>query len=161
MTVLDGDLELAPLNGDARPLSEWLTTFPLLVGAIDPYTHQSSWLLDTMHRLFHHFRGAGVRVAWLATADADGTAKFLGQYAEDFLTFADPDYAAVKGLGLDTLPAVALVRQDGSIAASAEGWNPAGWRIVSEALSEMTDWTPITVPGPADPAPYPGTPVAS
>lgn len=161
VTALDGDLELAPINGDARPLEEWLTMFPLLLGAIDPYTHQSSWLLDTIHRVFHHYRGAGVRVAWLATADSDGAKQFLGPYADDFLAFADPEYAAVKGLGLETLPALALVRQDGSMVASAEGWDPAGWRTVSEALGEITGWTPLTIPGPADPAPYPGTPLAS
>ncbi len=131
----------------------------MLVGAIDPYTHESSWLLDTVKRVFHHYQGAGVRVAWLATGPADGVSGFLGPYAEEFLTFADPDRVAVKALGLTTLPALTLVRQDGTISASAEGWDPAGWRVVSETLAEQTGWTPISVPGPKDPAPYAGTPV--
>ncbi len=131
----------------------------MLVGAIDPYTHESSWLLDTVKRVFHHYRGAGVRVAWLATGPADGVAGFLGPYAEEFLTFSDPDRVAVKALGLTTLPALTLVRQDGTISASAQGWDPAGWRTVSETLAEQTGWTPISVPGPKDPAPYAGTPV--
>ena len=159
MAALDGDPDLDPINGQARPFSEWLTTFPMLLGAIDPYTHESSWLLDTIHRVFTHYRGAGVRVAWLATAPADGTRKFLGPYADDFLTFTDPDYAAVKALGLGTLPALAFVKQDGTVAATAEGWDPTGWREVSEAIEVITDWTPIAIPGPGDPAPYAGTPV--
>lgn len=131
----------------------------MLLGVIDPYTHESAWLLDTIKRVFHHYREAGVRVAWLATAPAEGVTGFLGPYATEFLTFADPDRAAVKALGLASLPALALVRQDGTIAASAEGWDPDGWRAVSDALEGLTDWTPITIPGPKDPAPYAGTPV--
>lgn len=159
VATLDGDPDLNPLNGDPRPFSDWLTTFPMLVGAIDPYTHESSWLLDTIKRLFHHYRDAGVRVAWLASGPADGVSSFLGPYAEEFLTFSDPDRVAVKALGLSTLPALALVRQDGEILASAEGWDPVGWRAVIDAVDGLTGWTPISVPGPKDPAPYAGTPV--
>ncbi|MFT7474149.1 MAG: hypothetical protein ACI81L_001070 [Verrucomicrobiales bacterium] len=131
----------------------------MLVGVIDPYTHQSSWLLDTMKRVFHHYREADVRVAWLAAGPPDGVAAFLGAYAEEFLTFADPDRTAIKALGLTTLPALALVKQDGSIASSAQGWDPSQWRTVAEATESLTAWTPISVPGPKDPAPYAGTPV--
>ena len=158
MATLDGDPELDPINGDARPFSDWLTTFPMLVGVIDPYTHESAWLLDTIKRVFHHYRGAGVRNVWLATAPSEGVQSFLGPYAEEFLTFADPERAAVKALGLTTLPALALVKQDGTIAATAQGWDPDAWREVTEALERLTDWTPIPVPGPKDPAPYAGTP---
>lgn len=157
--MLDGDPDLNPLNGEARPFSDWLTTFPMLVGAIDPYTHESSWLLDTIKRVFHHYKDAGVRVAWLATAPEDGVKSFLGPYAEEFLTFADPDRSAVKALGLSTLPALAWVRQDGTIVDAAEGWDPAKWRVIAETLAEQTGWTALGVPGPKDPAPYAGTPV--
>lgn len=159
METLDGDPDLDPINGDARPFSEWLTTFPLLVGAIDPYTHESSWLLDTIKRIFHHYSGAGVRVAWLATGPADGVKSFLGPYADEHLTFTDPDRAAVKALRLETLPSLVLVRQDGTITGVCEGWDPAGWREIIDALAQQVGWTELTLPGPKDPAPYPGTPV--
>ena len=136
--MLDGDPDLNPINGDARPFSDWLTTFPMLVGAIDPYTHESSWLLDTVQRVFHHYRDAGVRVAWLATAPPDGVTSFLGPYAEEFLTFSDEDRVAVKALGISTVPALALIRQDGEIVASAEGWDPKSWREVTSTLDELT-----------------------
>lgn len=160
VAVLDGDPDLDPINGDPRPFTDWLTTFPMLVGAIDPYTHESSWLLDTIRRVFAHFREAGVRVAWLATAPPEGTKAFLGPYAEEFLTFSDPDATATKALGLTMLPALAFVKQDGTIAAVAEGWDPDGWRDVTDAIEAITDWTSIAIPGPTDPAPYAGTPVA-
>lgn len=158
--MLDGDPELNPINGEARPFSDWLTTFPMLVGAIDPYTHESSWLLDTVHRLFHHYRGAGVRVAWVVTADVEGTKSFLGPYSEEFLTFSDPSSAAVKALGLTAMPGAAVIRQDGEVLALANGWDPAAWRGVSEEVGRLTNWTPLNLPGPKDPAPYAGTAIA-
>ncbi len=157
VAALDGDPELTPLNGDARPFSDWLTTFPMLVGTIDPYTHESSWLLDTMHRIFHHYKDSDVRVVWMATAPVEGAKQFLGPYADDYLSFADPDYTAAKALGLTTLPALTLVKQDGSIAASTEGWDPKAWRSLAGTLSDLTGWTPLAIPGPKDPAPYAGT----
>jgi len=104
---------------------------------------------------------AGVRVAWLATGPVDGVASFLGPFGDEFLTFADEDRSAVKALGLKTLPALVLVRQDGEIMGSAEGWDPKGWREISEMLADQTGWTPISVPGPKDPAPYSGTPAGT
>ena len=157
MAVLDGDPDLDPINGNPRPFSDWLTTFPMLLGVIDPYTHESSWLLDTFERVFHHYRDAGVRVAWLATGPTDGVSGFLGPYGERFLSFADPDAVAAKALGLETLPALVLVKQDGTIAAAAEGWDPAAWSTVTETLDGLTGWTPLNIPGPKDPAPYAGT----
>ena len=159
MAVLDGDPDLNPINGDPRPFSDWLTTFPMLVAAIDPYTHESSWLLDTIKRVFHHYSGADVRVAWLAAGPVDGVKSFLGPYADEHLTFTDPSRTAIKALGVQTLPALVLVRQDGTISASSEGWDPTGWRSVIDSLANQVAWSELTLPGPKDPAPYPGTPV--
>lgn len=161
MASIDGDPDLDPINGDARPFSDWMTTFPILAGVIDPYTHESAWLLDTIKRIFAHYSGAGVRVAWLATGPADGVSKFLGPYAEEFLTFADPDAVAAKAIGVETLPALVLIRQDGEIAASAEGWDPKAWRQVIDTLDDLTGWSGLAVPGPKDPAPYTGTALQS
>ena len=43
-------------------------------------------------------------------------------YAEEFLVITDPDRELVKGFGLGALPALVHVRQDLSIAGSAEGY---------------------------------------
>ncbi len=152
------ETKLNPLVGDARPLSDWLTTFPLILGVIDPYTHESGWLLDTFERIFHHFRGSDARVSWLVTSNEAGAKKFLGPLAEEYLTFADPDRTMVKSLDLETLPALVVIKQDGSIVASAEGWDPSTWRPVTEMLASLTHWSRPTIPSDGDPVPYPGTP---
>jgi hypothetical protein len=157
-TAPDAQVVLDPIQGDAYSLEDWLTTFPLVLVILDPYTHQSSWILDTAARVLANFRGADCRVGWLVTADKDGARQFLGPLANEFLTFADPDRNLVRALGLQSLPAFVALRQDGSVLGAAEGWAPDAWREVAQALVELTSWSRPNIPAPGDPNPYPGTP---
>jgi hypothetical protein len=155
-----GDLTLAPLNGEAQPLSGWLLTFHLALVALDPYTRESAWLIDTAWRILETFREADCRVCFLVTGTADEAREFLGPFAEKLLVFADPDRTAVKALGLNELPAFVHLRQNGSIAGAAEGWDPEEWRAVAEGLAGAMRWSRPPIPLPGDPLPYAGSPAA-
>ena len=150
--------ELDPLQGDPRPLDEWLTTFPLALTVIDPFTHESSWILDSARRVMAEYQGSACRMAWLCCGTDDQAQQFLGPLGEETLTFTDPDRAMVKALGLETLPAFVLIRQDGSVAAAAEGWDPETWRDVAQALADLTQWSRPQIPAAGDPVAFPGTP---
>ena len=153
------DLELKPLTDDeSHTLQEWLTTFHLVTVVLDPFTAQSARLLPTVGRILRVYDDADCRVAITVTCEEIGARQFLGPYASEFLTFADPDRKAVKAFGLTTLPAIVHVRQDLSIGGAAEGWDPEGWREVTENLSRAMSWGRPVIPAPRDPAPYPGTP---
>lgn len=152
------DLMLTPLQGDARPLEEWLTTFHLASVVLDPYTNESAWILDTARRVLAKFSGSSVRVNWVVTCDPDEARQFLGPMADEFLTFVDPDRTFVKGLDLETLPAFVFLRIDGTVVAHAEGWDPAAWRSVADAIAEATSWSSLQIPGPGDPVAFRGTP---
>jgi hypothetical protein len=158
VTEAPADLELAPLNGTARPLRAWLTTFHLVAAVLDPYTAESAWLLPTVSRIFRVYDQADCRVGIIVTCSPNEATQFLGPYAKEFLTFADPDRKVVDGLGLERLPALVHVRQDLSIANAAEGWNPDEWRAVTDTLSKAMSWSRPVVPGVGDPAPYAGSP---
>ena len=158
VTEASADLELAPLNGTARPLPAWVTTFHLVAAVLDPYTSESAWLLPTVARIFRVYDQADCRVALIVTCSAEEATQFLGPYAKEFLTFADPDRAVVKTLDLSHLPALVHIRQDLSVAGIAEGWNPAAWRDLTDNLSHAMSWTRPVIPTETDPTPYPGTP---
>ncbi len=153
------DVELHPLHGDARPLSDWLTTFPLVPVVLDPYTHESAWILDASKRVLETFSEADCRPCWILTCSADDARRFLGPYADEMLAFADPDRRVARGLGVETAPAFLLVRQDGQVVAKAEGWDPDEWRDVAEEVVRLTAWSRPVIPGPGDPAPFAGTPI--
>jgi hypothetical protein len=152
------DLVLDSLRGDGYPLRDWLTAYPLLLVALDPYTHESAWILETAGRYLDHFSPADIRVGWLATTDDDGCRQLLGPWADRFLTFPDPDREAVLAFGLERLPGLVHVRADG-ILEVANGWDPRAWREVAAKLAKILSWTKPAIPRPGDPTPYAGTPV--
>jgi hypothetical protein len=161
MDEVSGELELAPLQGQARPLRAWLTTFHLVTAVLDPYTSESAWLLPTVARIFHVYADADCRMAITVTCSAPEAREFLGPIAEEFLTFADPDRKLVAGFGLTRLPALVHIRQDLSIAGLAEGWQPGEWRDVTDRLSKAMSWSRPVIPDVGDSAPFVGTPAAS
>ncbi len=154
------DLPLAPINGDARTIAEWVTTFQLAAVIVDPFTNESAWILDTAGRLLLHFREADCRVAFIVTGTAEEARQFLGPWADKVLTFADPGRDSVKALGLNELPAFVQVRGDLHVAAAAEGWDPEQWHQVALSLADNMSWSAPLVPAQGDPSPYAGSAAA-
>jgi hypothetical protein len=151
------DLRLTSLNGEPRTIAGWLTTFQLAVVVLDPFTNESAWLLETSGRILTHFTGADCRVAFVVTGTAEESRQFLGPWADKVLTFADPDRAVVKALGLNELPAFLQIRGDRHVPAAAEGWDPLEWRTVANALAKNMSWSAPLIPAETDPSPYAGT----
>ena len=152
------DTILRPINAPARPLSQYLTTFHLVMVVLDPFTNESAWILETAGRVLTTFSQADCRVGWLVAGSAEECREFLGPWADRFVTFADPDREAITGLGLERLPALVHLGMDASVVASAEGWHPATWQVVADELAQMLLWKGPRLPAPSDPAPYAGTP---
>ena len=152
------ELSLAPINGEPRTIAEWVTTFHLAMVVLDPFTLESSWLLDEAGRILTEFSAADVRVAWLVTGTAAEARQFLGPWADEVLTFADPDRTAVKALGLTTLPAFVHIDNAVKVAAAAEGWDPIAWRAAVDELATVLSWNRPPIPGPKAPGPFPGSP---
>ena len=154
------DLTLDPLGGEPRTVAEWLTTFHLCVVALDPFTNESSWLLETAGRLLAAYSAADVRVAFLVTGTDDEARRFLGPWVDQVLVFADPQRTAVAGLGLQALPALVHLNTSGAVEDSAEGWDPDAWRRVAENLSRILGWSRPLIPAPGDPTPFAGSPAS-
>jgi hypothetical protein len=154
------DLVLEPINGEPRTIAGWLTTFQMAAVVLDPFTNESSWLLDTAGRVLLHFREADCRVAFIVTGTADEARQFLGPWADKVLTFADPGRATVRALSLNELPAFVHIRGDRTVAAAAEGWDPEQWRKVAESLAENNSWSTPLIPANGDPSPYAGSAAA-
>lgn len=154
------NLSLAPINGDPKTIAEWVTTFQLAAVVLDPFTNESSWIIDTAGRVLMHFREADCRVAFIVTSTAAEARQFLGPWADKVLTFADPRREAVTALGLNELPAFVQVRGDLHVAAAAEGWDPQEWRAVAASLAKNMSWSAPLIPVYGDPSPYAGSAAA-
>ena len=154
------DLVLAPINGAARSIEEWLTTFQLAAVLLDPFTNESAWILETAGRILRHFIQADCRCAFVVTGTAEEARQFLGPWAEQVLTFADPDREVVKALGLNELPAFVQIRHDLHVESVAQGWDPLEWRTVAQKLAKDMSWSAPVIPLPGDPSPYAGSAAA-
>jgi hypothetical protein len=152
------DLLLHAVGSEPRTMRAWLTNFHLCVVALDPFTNESSWILDTAGRVLSEYAAADTRAAWLVTGTADEAKQFLGPWADRLLAFADPEREAVKALGLVELPAFVHVNMSGAVEGAAEGWHPEAWRDVAENLSRILSWNVPVMPTASDPAAFNGTP---
>ncbi|MEM7092820.1 MAG: hypothetical protein AAF567_07450 [Actinomycetota bacterium] len=159
-TAPSPEISLDPLQGDPRPLGDWVTTFHLATVILDPFTHESSWIIDTAARVLANYNAADVRTAFVVTGNDDEVRQFLGPIAEQFLTFSDPDRALVRSLELDALPAFVHLDHALNVVGSAEGWHPNNWWKVCKTLSEQMSWSTPVLPEAGDPPPYAGTPAA-
>jgi hypothetical protein len=155
---ISGELVLTPLNGEGRTLDEWLMLFHLVVVVLDPYTNESSWILKTAGRALKHFDGAGARVGFVMTSDEEDSRYFLGPWANELLTFADPDRELVKALEIETLPALIHLKQDRNPAGIAQGWDPKEWDAIFKGLAKMMRWNAPLVPATGDPIAFEGSP---
>jgi hypothetical protein len=157
MATLPPDLVLHQLGKKDRTAADQLKLFHLALVVLDPYTYESSWLLETGARILSNFAGADVRAAFLLTCDEAGATEFLGPHTDEFMCFVDPDREVVKALGLKELPAFVHVALDLTIVGTAEGWDPETWRPIIENLADVMSWSRPQVPKPGDPVPFEGT----
>ncbi len=157
VAVAPDEMILDSIRGKGFPVRDWLTSFPLLMVALDPFTNESAWILDRAATLLRHFQPADVRTAFLVAGSDDECRQFLGPLAEEFLTFSDPKGQAIADLGIAYLPALAVVRPNLELQ-TADGWNPTGWHSIVEPLADILSWSLPLIPAPNDPAPFRGTP---
>lgn len=160
VATVSPELTLDPIGGEPRTIEEQTALFHLVVVALDPYTYESSWLLETAGRILEEFLGADCRVAWLVTAPEADAKAFLGPWSERILTFCDPERKLVAGLDLSELPALVHIGNDLSVVGKADGWDPAEWRAITDNLAEMMSWSRPAFPKPGDPVAFAGSPAA-
>jgi hypothetical protein len=127
--------------------------------AVDPTNARSRWVVPTAARVLTEYEQADCRVAWLVAGDAGDAHRFLGRWATDVLTFADPALTAVRGFGLQTLPAIVHLGMDGTVVNAVEGWDPPAWRNLTSELSRQMGWSRPLLPGPGDPGAFAGAPL--
>jgi hypothetical protein len=119
---------------------------------------ESAWVLTVAARILRTFRDSAARVNFLVTAGTDDARAFLGPLADEFLVFVDADRTVVRALGLDTLPAFVFVLEDGTVGASAQGWDARSWAQVADVIATTTAWSRPVLPVAGDPASFAGSP---
>ncbi|MGZ4801793.1 MAG: hypothetical protein ACXV9P_04250, partial [Acidimicrobiia bacterium] len=81
--------------------------------------------------------------------------RILGDEELNQATFVDPDRTLVASLGLEHLPAFVFLRQDTTVGAATEGWDPAEWQRVAKEVARAMAWSVPEVAPPGEPIPTP------
>jgi hypothetical protein len=157
-TQISLDVKLKAIDREPLTLGDWLTTFQMAAVVLDPYTHESAWVLDSARRILGHFSGADCRVCFIVEGTEDEARQFLGPITDEFLTLSDEERAIAKGAELTELPAFLHIAHEGTVVGSAEGWNPPAWRAVAVGLGRRMSWSHPPIPAAGDPVAYPCSP---
>jgi hypothetical protein len=154
----DPNLKLTSTKGVTRTLDDWLTMFHLCVVVLPPRP-EAAVFIPIARRIFQVFGDADCRTALCVVGNEFIARGVLGDAEDEYLSFVDADGAFVEALGLTHLPAFVHLRQDTTLVAAAEGWDPAAWQSVAKEIGKSMAWSVPVVAGAGDPAPTPGWPV--
>lgn len=136
----DPSLEVSDLQGQTRTLDDWLTMFHLCLVVLPDRPEASRWR-PVIAKLSSVFGDADCRIAVCVPGNDLIARKILGDDADRYLVFTDPDRALVSSLGLEHLPAFVHLRQDTTLVAAAEGWDVQEWQRVAVGLGAAMQWT--------------------
>jgi hypothetical protein len=146
----DPAIALTTTRGVTRTLDDWTTMFQLCLVVL-PARAEATAFVPVAERIFATFGDSDCNCAFLVTGEAEIARRMLGPLEEQVLTFADPELALVGSLGLERLPALVQLRQDTTVGACAEGWNPTEWQRAVRSLAKDMAWTVPEVSGADDP----------
>jgi hypothetical protein len=154
----DPNVKLTSSKGVTRTLDDWSTMFHLCLVVLPPRP-EAARFVPIARRIFQVFGDADCRTAYCVVGNEFIAKGVLGGAEDEALTLCDPDGEFVASLGLTHLPAFVHLRQDTSLAAVAEGWDPVEWQRVAKELAKAMDWSHPEVAGHGDPTPFAGWPV--
>jgi hypothetical protein len=157
-TSPDPTLKVSSLKGVTRALDDWATMFHLCLVILPGRPEASAWI-PVARRIFRTFGDADCRTAFCIVGPDAVARRVLGDAADDGLVFVDRDGALVASLGITRLPAFVHLRQDTSLVAAVEGWDPTEWQRLARGLGRAMAWTVPEISGPGDPAPGTDWPV--
>jgi hypothetical protein len=150
----DPSLELTTLRGVTRTIDDWTTNFHLALVILPGRPEGAAWV-RVGRRIAEVLGGSDCRPAFMVVGNERAARRVLGGAADSYLCFLDPEGVAVKGLGVEKLPAFVHVRLDTTVEA-AEGWDPNAWDDAVERLAKEMHWTKPLIPAPGDPVPFAG-----
>ena len=96
-------------------------------------------------RIFTVFGDADCRTASASSATSSSPSGVLGDAENKYLVVRRPRRRAGQSLGLTRLPAFVHLRQDTTLVAAAEGWDPVEWQAVAEEVGKAMAWSVPTV----------------
>jgi hypothetical protein len=136
----DPSLELTNLRGVTRTLDDWATIFNLAIVMLPARAEASAWQ-GVIDRIYATFGDSDVRTTIWVPSTVSIARRILGDLADRYLVFSDPDQKLATSLGIERLPAFVHLRQDTTLVNAAQGWSPTEWQKVADEIARHVHWT--------------------
>ncbi len=151
----DPQTPVTTIKGVTRTLDDWLTSGQLCLFVLPSWPEASQYVPLTQ-RAFKVFRESDARCVIMVMGSELQARRVLGATADTDTVWLDPDGTITKQLGVARTPAFVHVQSDSSVAAIADGWDPAEWQRIANSLAKALRWTKPIYPEPRDPEPTAG-----
>jgi hypothetical protein len=151
----DPNLALSNMKGVTRSLDDWATTFNLAIVLLPARAEASAWNI-VIDRIYRTLGDSDVRTCICVASTPAITRRIIGDLADRYLTFCDPDHALASSLGLERLPAIVHLRQDTTLVDAAQGWSVTEWQRVVDEIARHVHWTAPILHGNDNPPATPG-----
>ncbi len=144
-------LELTSLKGVTRSLDDWATTFNLAIVMLPARAEASAWN-GVIDRIYATFGDSDVRTTIWVNSTPNIARRIIGELADRYLVFCDPDGTLASSLGIERLPAFVHLRQDTTLVGAAQGWSPTEWQKVADEIARHVHWTSPAIAAAGGPA---------
>ena len=156
----DPALPLTSLKGVTRTLDDWATVFNLAIVLLPPRLEARAFV-PVVERMFRTLGDSDARTCICVSGAPLVARRLLGDAADEWLVFCDPESTLAASLGLERLPAFVHLRQDSTLVQAAQGWSVTEWQRVSDEIARLQHWTSPVLAAPGNPPPTPGWPLSA
>ena len=136
----DPTLELSTAAGMTRTIDDWTTMFHLCLVILPDRPEAAQWV-PIARRIFGVLGDSDARTAYVIPSTPAIAQRIVDGEREQAMVFVDPERTLINSLGLKHLPALVHIRQDTSLGAVAEGWDPEEWQKVAREIAAAMAWS--------------------
>ena len=149
--------QLATTTGKSLSLQEALREGPVLVAFFKVSCPVCQFTFPFLERIHQQFRGSGVQIWGVAQDSAPDATRFARTYRLTFpILIDDHPYKTSREYNLTSVPSIFLVKSDGRVEISSEGFSKADLLAVQKSLAQSSSVTPLFLPTENVPAYKPG-----
>jgi peroxiredoxin len=138
--------QLAANTGERLSLQEGLSRGPVLLAFFKVSCPTCQFTFPFLQRLYAQMQERGVQIWGIAQDKAEDAARFASTFKITFPILNDgPPYKVSKAYGLTHVPTLFLVKPDGSIEISGDGFCRADLVAIQQSLSRALSIAPPTL----------------
>jgi peroxiredoxin len=135
--------QLATTTGQRLSLPEALATGPVLLAFFKVSCPVCQFTFPFLERLHKQLRGQDVQIWGIVQDNAQDGARFAATYGVTFpILIDDSPYAVSRACNLSHVPTLFLVKPDGHIEISSDGFSKADLLAIQRSLTQTLSTTP-------------------